>query len=164
MQISKDKIVTFHYRLQDESGVEIESSHAGDPMAYLHGHGNIIAGLENGMEGKNAEDVFSITVKAKDAYGERNEDAKQRIPLKHLNGDKRSKAKLKPGMVVSINTEEGDKQVVVIKAGKFNVDVDVNHPLAGKILTFDVDVQSIRDATAEEVSHGHAHGVGGHHH
>ena len=164
MQISKDKIVTFHYRLQDETGVEIESSHGGDPMAYLHGHGNIISGLENGMEGKNAEDVFSITVEAKDAYGERDEDATQRVPLKHLNGDKRSTAKLKPGMVASINTEEGAKQVIVIKAGKFNVDVDVNHPLAGKTLTFDVDVQGVRDATAEEISHGHAHGVGGHHH
>ena len=164
MEISKDKIVTFHYRLQDAKGVEIESSHAGDPMAYLHGHGNIIPGLEKGMEGKSAEDVFSITVEAKDAYGERQEDAKQRIPLKHLNGDKRSKANLKPGMVVSINTEEGAKQVVVIKAGKFNVDVDVNHPLAGQTLTFDVDIQGVRDATAEEVSHGHAHGVGGHHH
>lgn len=164
MQITKDKIVTFHYRLRDEAGIELESSHAGDPMAYLHGHGNIIAGLEKGMEGKSAEDVFSITVEAKDAYGERQEGATQRIPLKHLNGDKRSKAKLKPGMVVSINTDEGAKQVVVIKAGKFNVDVDVNHPLAGQTLTFDVDLQSVRDATTEELSHGHAHGVGGHHH
>jgi FKBP-type peptidyl-prolyl cis-trans isomerase SlyD len=164
MQISKDKIVTFNYRLQDEKGVEIESSNDADTMAYLHGHGNIITGLEKGMDGRNAEDIFSITVEAKDAYGERDEDAKQRIPLKHLNGDKRSKANLKPGMVVSINTEEGAKQVIVIKAGKFNVDVDVNHPLAGKTLTFDVDIQEVRDATAEEVSHGHAHGVGGHHH
>ena len=164
MQITKDKIVTFHYRLQDDSGVEIESSHGGDPMAYLHGHGNIITGLESGMEGKNAEDVFSITVEAKDAYGERLEDATQRVPLKHLNGDKRSKAKLKPGMGVSINTEEGAKQVIVIKAGKFNVDVDLNHPLAGKTLTFDVEIQSVRDASDEEIAHGHAHGGGGHHH
>ena len=78
--------------------------------------------------------------------------------------DTKSKAKLKPGMIVSINTEEGDKQVMVIKAGKFNVDVDTNHPLAGKTLTFDVDVQGVRDATGDEISHGHAHGVGGHHH
>jgi len=164
MQISKDKVITFHYRLQDSQGLEVETSHGGDPVAYLHGHGNIIRGLEKGMEGKNVEDVFSVTVEPKDGYGLRNEEAKQRVPLKHLAGDKKANAKLKPGMVVSINTEEGAKQVVVLKAGKFNVDVDTNHPLAGEVLTFDIEVESVRDATDEEKSHGHAHGVGGHHH
>ena len=164
MQISKNKVVTFHYRLQNEQGVEIESSHGGDPVAYLQGHGNIIRGLEKGMDGKNAEDVFSVTVAPQDGYGLRDEEAKQRVPLKHLVGDKKANAKLKPGMVAAINTEEGPKQVVVIKAGKFNVDVDTNHPLAGQVLTFDIEVESVREATDDEVTHGHAHGVGGHHH
>lgn len=164
MPISKDNVVTFHYRLQDEKGLELESSHDGEPVAYLQGHSNIIRGLEKAMEGKSTGDVFSATIEARDGYGERNETAIQRVPIKHLNGDKRSKSKLKPGMIVSINTEDGAKQVMVLKAGKFNVDVDTNHPLAGKTLVFDVEIISVRDATKEELSHGHAHGVGGHHH
>jgi len=164
MQISKNKVVTFHYRLQNQEGVEIENSHGGDPVAYLHGYGNIVRGLEKGMVGKNIEDVFSVTVKPEYGYGLRNEEATQRVPLKHLVGDKKQNAKLKPGALVSINTEDGAKQVVVIKAGKFNVDVDTNHPLAGQTLTFDIEVQSVREATEDEISHGHAHGVGGHHH
>ena len=164
MQISKNKVVTFHYRLQDEGGNEMENSHGGDPVAYLHGHGSIVRGLEKGMDGKNADDVFSVSVKPEYGYGLRNEDAKQRVPLKHLVGDKKQNAKLKPGALVSINTEDGPKQVVVVKAGKFNVDVDTNHPLAGQTLIFDIEIQSVRDASEEEISHGHAHGVGGHHH
>ena len=164
MQISRNKVVTFHYRLRDEKGVEVENSHGGEPVAHLQGHGNIIKGLEVGMEGKDAEDVFSVTVEPKDGYGLRNEDAIQRVPLKHLVGDKKVNAKLKPGMVASINTDDGPRQVMVIKTGKFNVDVDTNHPLAGKVLTFDIEIQSVRDASDDEVNHGHAHGVGGHHH
>mgnify|MGYP000055970941 CR=1 FL=1 len=165
MQISKDTVVTFHYRLLNEQGDELETSQGEDPVAYLHGHGNIIAGLEKGLEGKSAEETsLNVTVQPQDGYGLRNEEAVQRVPIKHLVGDKKTNSKLKPGMVVSINTEDGPKQVVVLKAGKFNVDVDTNHPLAGQVLTFEVAIESVREATAEELSHGHAHGVGGHHH
>ena len=164
MSISKDQVVTFHYRLSDSDGKELESSHGGDPMLYLHGHNNIIAGLEKAMENREAGDVFSVTVEPADAYGERQENAIQRVPLKHLHGDKKSLQRLKAGDVTSINTEHGARQVVVIKAGKFNVDVDTNHPLAGKALTFDIEIQSIREATSDEIAHGHAHGVGGHQH
>ncbi|MDX1450991.1 MAG: peptidylprolyl isomerase, partial [Oleiphilaceae bacterium] len=83
---------------------------------------------------------------------------------KHLVGDKKQLARLKPGMIVAINTEDGPRQVMVLKAGKFNVDVDLNHPLAGKTLTFNVTVDGVREASEEEVAHGHAHGVGGHQH
>lgn len=164
MQVSKDHVVSFHYSLKDSDGNELENSAGGDPVAYLQGHGNIIPGLEQGMEGRSEEEVFSITVQPKDGYGERQDAAVQRIPLKHLHGSKKELANLKPGAVVSINTEQGAKQVVVIKAGKFNVDVDTNHPLAGKTLTFEIEIQSIRAASEEEIAHGHAHGVGGHHH
>jgi len=164
MQIAKNHVVTFHYYLKNEQGEELETSRSGEPMAYLHGHGNIIAGLESGMAGRAVDDVFSITVKPADAYGERRENAVQRVPVKHLLQEKKGRMKLKPGMVVSINTEDGPRQVVVVKAGKFNVDVDNNHPLAGKTLTFDVEIISIREATADEIAHGHAHGVGGHQH
>lgn len=167
MQISKDKVVTFHYRLKDETGQEMESSYDDEPVCYLHGHDNIISGIEKGLEGKeftSVEQTIDIVVAPVDGYGERKEGATQRIPLKHLVGDKKSLANLKPGDVVAINTEQGPMQAVVLKAGKFNVDVDVNHPLAGKTLTFEVQVESVRDATEDELAHGHAHGVGGHHH
>lgn len=168
MQITKDKVVTFHYSLKDADGQTMESSNDSDPMAYLHGHGhghgNIIAGLEAAMEGKQANETLSVTLAPKDAYGERVENAIQRVPLKHLHGDKKQLARLKAGDVAHINTEQGARQVIVVKAGKFNVDVDTNHPLAGKTLTFDIEVTDVRDATAEEIAHGHAHGVGGHQH
>lgn len=167
MQITKDKVVTFHYRLKDENGQEMESSFGAEPVAYLHGHGNIISGIEKGLEGKELNESgesFELLVDAKDGYGERQEGAIQRVPIKHLHGDKKSLSKLKPGSVVTINTEEGAKQAVVVKAGKFNVDVDTNHPLSGKTLNFEIQIESVREATQEELSHGHAHGVGGHHH
>lgn len=167
MQISKDKVVTFHYRLKDEAGQEMESSHDDDPVCYLHGYDNIISGIEKGLEGKEFKDAgesFEIIVQPVDGYGERQEGATQRVPIKHLQGEKKSLANLKPGDVVVINTEKGAMQAVVMKAGKFNVDVDTNHPLAGKTLTFDIQLESVRDATEEELAHGHAHGVGGHHH
>lgn len=163
MSITKNSVVQFHYRLSHE-GKELESSQGGDPVAYLHGHGNIISGLEKQMEGKSAGDKFEADVAAADAYGLRQEGAVQRVPIKHLMGDKKQNAKLKPGMVVNVNTEEGARQAVVLKAGKFNVDLDTNHPLAGKDLSFDIEIVDVREATEEEIAHGHAHGVGGHHH
>lgn len=164
MQITKDCVVTFHYRLSDTEGQELESSKGGDPVAYLHGHGNIIKGLEKSLENRESGDVFTASVSPEEGYGPRNENATQRVPIKHLLGDKKSLSKLRPGMVVTINTEDGQRQVVVIKAGKFNVDVDTNHPLAGKTLNFDIEVDDVRKATEEELAHGHAHGIGGHHH
>ena len=164
MIIDKNKVVSFHYRLAEEGGKEIENSHGGEPMLFLKGHNNIVAGLEKAMEGKQAGDTFSVTVPPSEGYGERNEGNQQRIPIKHLHGDKKSKAKIRAGMVVSVETEDGPRQVTVVKAGKFNVDVDSNHPLAGRTLVFDVEVVDVREATAEEASHGHAHGVGGHQH
>lgn len=162
MSITKDSVVQFHYRLKDEAGELIESSADGEPMAYLHGHGNIIVGLEKAMAGKAAGDSFTATIEPSEAYGPLRENAIQRVPIKHLQGAK--KKKLQPGMTVWLDTDQGDRQVTVVKVGKFSADVDSNHPLAGKSLTFEVDVIEVRDATAEEKSHGHAHGAGGHHH
>lgn len=166
MKIDNKKAVQFHYTLRDESAgnVELESSktQGGDPVAYLHGYGNIIDGLEEAMAGKQAGDTFSVSIPAEKAYGERNEGSVQRIPVKHLLV--KPGTKLKPGMVVHVQTEHGARQVVVIKAGQFNVDVDTNHPLAGKQLGFDIEIVDVRDASEEEIAHGHVHGVGGHHH
>ncbi len=162
MQIERDSVVVFHYRLSEEGGEEMESSHGGDPIAALQGHGNIIAGLDAGLVGKSEGDVFSVTVRPEQAYGVRREDASQRIPIKHLTVHDRKK--LKPGMTVGVNTEKGVRHVVVSKVGRFNVDVDTNHPLAGKTLVFDIEIVTVRAASEEELSHGHVHGVGGHAH
>lgn len=159
MSITKDSVVQFHYTLT-EGDKQLESTAGSDPMAYLHGHGNIIVGLENAMEGKSEGDRFSVTVEPIDAYGERKQDASQRISLKHLQGAK----KWRPGMVAWVETDQGQRQVTIIKVGKFNADCDLNHPFAGKTLVFDVEIVEVRPATAEEKAHGHAHGVGGHHH
>jgi FKBP-type peptidyl-prolyl cis-trans isomerase SlyD len=160
MAIVKDTVVQFHYTLKDADGNIIENSYDGEAMAYLHGHGNIIPGLEEVMLGKEVGAEFSATVAPEKAYGERDETAMQRVPIKHLQGAK----KWKKGMVAQVETEQGPRQVTVLKAGKFMADVDANHPFAGKELTFDVKVEDIREATADEVQHGHAHGVGGHQH
>ncbi|GGO75625.1 peptidyl-prolyl cis-trans isomerase [Marinobacterium nitratireducens] len=160
MQITKNKVVQFHYSLRDADGKEIENSRRGEPMAYLHGHQNMLAGLEKAMEGRSAGDTFSVTLAPEDAYGKRVEGSEQRVPVKHLQGAK----KWRPGMVAQVQTEQGARQVQVVKVGKFMVTIDTNHPLAGKTVTFDVEVLEVRDASAEELDHGHAHGVGGHHH
>lgn len=160
MEISKDCVAQLHYRLSDTDGNELESSHGNDPMAYLHGHGGIIRGLVPALEGRSAGDVFSVTVQPEDAYGPRQEDAKQRIPLKHLIGVKKPRV----GQIVSVQTDQGARQLTVEKVGRFNVDVDTNHPFAGKALVFDIEIVAVRAATDEEIRHGHAHGVGGHQH
>lgn len=160
MKISKDSVVQFHYTIKDENGEVLESSSQSDPMAYLHGHSNMMVGVENALEGKQANDKFSVTLSPAEGYGERQEDAIQRVPAKHLQGA----SAWKPGMVAVINTEQGQRQVTVIKVGKFMVTVDLNPPLAGKTLTFDLEVVNVREATSEEIEHKHAHGVGGHQH
>ena len=158
MTIENKKVVSFHYTLKNDQGEEIESSReAENPMIYLHGAGNIIPGLEKAMQGKVAGDQFEVTVGPAEAYGERNEGAIQRVPAKHFGEGRR----LKPGQLVILNTQQGPRQVTVLKVGRFNIDVDANHPLAGQSLTFDVEVTDVRDATEEEVSHGHVHGPGG---
>lgn len=160
MTIKTNTVVEFHYTLRSESGEELDSSRERQPMAYLHGAGNIIRGLEAAMEGRTAGDHFQITVPPEEAYGVRKEANVQRIPLKRLG----KIARPRPGQVLGLQTRQGPVQVTVVKVGKFNIDVDANHPLAGQVLNFDVEIVSVRDATEEELSHGHAHGPGGHQH
>ena len=163
MKITDKTVVQFHYTLKDEAGEQLESSFDSDPLAYLHGQKNMLVGVENALTGKEVGDKFSTTLQPEDAYGEYQEGAVQRIPAKHLqNGT--ATTKWKAGMVAAVQTEQGQRQVTVMKSGKFMVTVDMNSPLAGKVLTFDIEVVDVRAATDEEVEHGHAHGVGGHKH
>lgn len=160
MIAEKNKVVTFHYDLKNAEGEPMESSHGKDPMVYLHGFNAIIPGLEQAMEGHEAGDTFSATIEPEDAYGIRNENNVQRIPLKRLKGV----GKVRVGQILNLQTNKGQVQVTVLKVGRFNVDVDGNHPLAGQQLTFDVEITAVRDATEEELQHGHVHGPGGHQH
>lgn len=164
MKIEKNIVSSFHYRLSkiEASGevIELETTFGGEPSLCLQGHGNVMAGVEAAMEGKTAGDIFSVTLEPKQAYGERREGSTQRVPMKHLLGKKKPKV----GDIVHINTEQGSKQATVLKVGLKNVDVDANHPLAGLSVQFDIEILSVREATTDEVQHGHAHGVGGHQH
>ena len=162
MKIEEKKVVSFHYTLTSESGETLDSSHErGEPMLYLHGSSNIIPGLEKALEGREAGENFQVTVPPEEAYGERREANVQRIALKKLGIDAKQ---LKVGMILNLQTNQGPAQVTVLKVGRFNVDVDANHPLSGQPLNFDVEIVEIRDASEEEVEHGHAHGPGGHAH
>ena len=131
MQISADKVVSFHYRLSETGGELLESSHDADPTLYLHGHNNLLAALEAALDGKSKGDKVSVSISPEEGYGQRREGATQRIPIKHLHNHKQLQNKLKPGMKVVVNTEHGPWEAVVLKVGKFNVDIDSNHPLAG---------------------------------
>jgi len=156
MQIAKDTVVEFHYTVFEGEN-QLESSKDGASLAYLHGHESMLPGLEKALDNKSADDSFSVELEAKDAYGPRHDNAVQRIPLKHLQGAK----VWKPGMTALVHTDQGQRQVTIIKVGRFNADCDLNHPFAGKDLKFDVEVVSVRAATSEELSHGHVHGAGG---
>lgn len=159
MQIQANSVVQFHYTLT-ENDVELESSRPNAPLLYLHGHNQMLPKLEDALLGKSAGEQVQVTLAPADAYGERKADAIQSVQVKHLQGAK----KWKPGMVAWVNTDQGERQVTVVKVGMFKAEVDTNHPLAGKTVTFNVDILQVRDATAEEIAHGHAHGEGGHHH
>ncbi len=160
MQVTNDKVISFHYSLKLADETPLESSENSEPLVYLHGKANIIPGLEKGLEGKSIGDEFSVTVTPAEAYGEYNPQLQMRLPIKNLH----AQGKLQANTLAIVQTEDGPRQVRVIKVGRFHADVDANHPLAGQTLTFDGKIEDIRDATEEELEHGHAHGPGGHQH
>lgn len=160
MKIERNTVATFHYTLRNATGDELETSRSGEPTAYLHGAGNILPGLEKDMAGKASGDVFSVSLSAENAYGAHDPERQQRVPVKHLI----YKGRLRPGMLVQINTDQGRRPATVIKAGKFSADLDINHPLAGQDLVFDVEIMEVRAASREEIAHKHVHGPGGHQH
>ena len=160
MQIAKNKVAAFHYRVYEGAEKLEDSWEAGQEMLYLHGQKSILPGIEEALDGKSSGDNIDLTLSPEQAYGVRREGAQERVPVKHLMSNK----KPRPGSVVQVNTANGPREVVVIKVGRFNVDVDTNHPMAGKTLRFEIEIGEVRDATADEIAHGHAHGAGGHHH
>ncbi|KAA0875663.1 FKBP-type peptidyl-prolyl cis-trans isomerase [Nitrincola tapanii] len=162
--VASDTVVQFFYTLKNASGELLESNHGQDPMAYLHGHDNMIPGLEVAMEGRQAGERFEVTLAPEEAYGEREADREMRVPIKHLQGLPAGHKQWRAGMIALVHTDQGARHVTVTKPGKFMITVDTNHPLAGQTLMYEIEIQSVRAASDEEIAHGHAHGVGGHHH
>ena len=156
MNITKDSVVTFHYTLSNNEGEVLDSSKGQDAFSYLQGSHMIVPGLESQMEGKSKGDKFKAVVNPADGYGELNMELVQKVPLDRFGDQK---------IEVGMQFQAGEHSVVTVREVKDGeVLVDGNHPLAGVTLTFDVEVTDVRQATADELSHGHVHGPGGHHH
>ena len=160
MQIGERTVATFHYTLTDDKGNVIDSSANGQPLAYLHGAGNIVPGLERQLAGRSEGDKFDAVVSAEEGYGESNPMMIQVVPREAFQGVDN----LEVGMQFQAQTGQGALPVVIAKIEGDQVTVDANHPLAGQTLHFAIEVTSVRDASVEELVHGHVHGEGGHHH
>ena len=160
MSITQDQVVSIHYTLKDDAGEILDSSPEGKPLAYLHGHGNLIPGLERELTGKRAGDKLQVTVSPADGYGEYDQALVRRVPRRTLQG----LANLTVGMRLQAQTGHPARAATVTQIAGDLVTLDGNHPLAGKNLHFQVEVAEVRAATDAELSHGHVHGPGGHHH
>lgn len=160
MRIAKNTVVSIDYTLTDTDGAVLDSSKGQKPLDYLHGSGNIIPGLEEALEGKRKGDLLKISVPPEKGYGLRNEALSQKVPRKLFD----SKHEIKPGMSFHAQGEHGEHAVTVMAMDDEHVTVDANHPLAGKVLNFDVAVMEVREVTKEELAHGHVHDASSHHH
>jgi FKBP-type peptidyl-prolyl cis-trans isomerase SlyD len=160
MKVEKNKVVVFDYTLTDEDNEVLDTSDGDEPLAYLHGNGHIVPGLERAMEGRASGDSFSVSVPPEEGYGVRDESKVGEAPRSAFEkiGD------LQPGMQFQAKGPHGVETVTVISVSDENVLLDANHPLAGETLNFAITVREIREATADELAHGHAHGPGGAHH
>lgn len=160
MKIESNKVGQIHYSLTDKDGNVIDASQEA-PLAYLHGHSNLIPGLEKELEGKAVGDKFTAEIAPADGYGEVQPHLIQEgVPKSMFQGVDN----LEVGMRFEAQSEQGVHSVEITSVEDETVTVDGNHPLAGKTLNFDIEVMGVRDATEEELEHGHAHGDGGHHH
>jgi FKBP-type peptidyl-prolyl cis-trans isomerase SlyD len=156
MKITKDKVAAIHYKLTDNSGKILDSSEGREPLYYIHGNGNLIIGMEEGLEGKIKGDKLVLKISPEKGYGQKDPSLTQKVPRTAF-GDQ----KIEKGMQFSTN--QGGV-VTVVDVSIDGVTVDANHALAGVELNFDVEVMEVREATNDELAHGHVHGPGGHHH
>ena len=160
MTITKDKVVSIDYTLTGEGGAVLDTSRGRGPLAYLHGAGNIIPGLEGALEGRSQGDQLTVSIPPESGYGPKDPKLVQRVPRTAFA----AVTDIRPGMQFQAQTPQGTRVITVVDVADDNVTVDANHPLAGATLNFDVTIVGVRDATAEELSHGHVHGPGGHAH
>lgn len=158
--IEENKVVSLNYTVKDDAGQVIDTSEGSEPLTYLHGHKNIIAGLESALTGKATGEEFDVTVQPEEAYGDYKEEMVQVVPLSAFEGVE----KVEPGMVFTAQTQGGPLQLTVTGVEGDDITVDPNHPLAGKVLHFNGSVEEVREASSEELEHGHVHGAGGHDH
>lgn len=160
MKIAKDKVVGIDYTLRDVKGEVLDRSEEGSPLLYLHGNGNLVAGLERALEGRIAGDAFRVQVAPVDGYGERDDALHMSVGRDRFEPG----AELREGMRFRAGTPDGSAVFTVVGFEGNDVLLDGNHPLAGETLDFDVKVVEVREATSEEIAHGHVHAPGGHHH
>lgn len=160
MQIAQNSVVAFHYTLTNDAGEVLDSSEGREPLTYLHGAGNIIPGLEKQLEGRVAGDKLQAQVAPEEGYGEIQPQLVQEVPRDAFQGVE----SVEPGMQFQAQTQGGPLMVTVTQVEGDTVTVDGNHPLAGQSLNFDVEIAEVREASEEEVEHGHVHGEGGHEH
>jgi FKBP-type peptidyl-prolyl cis-trans isomerase SlyD len=158
MQIEKNSVVEFTFSLVDDDD-QLMGATQPQTTAILFGSGNVIAGIEEALAGRSANDQFTVTVPPEQGYGMRRDDFTQRVSKKYFADPRR----LKQGQVTRLQTEHGSRPVTIVKVGSKMVDVDLNHPHAGQTLRFNIHIHSVRKATREELSHGHAHGSHGAH-
>ena len=152
--IGDNLVVSMHYKLTDNEGNVLDSSEGSEPLTYLHGAGNIIPGLEKALVGKVEGDTQQVTVEPAEAYGEVMPELTQTVDKAAFQGVE----SVEVGMSFEAQTSDGSVQhIVVTKVDGEQVTVDANHPLAGVVLNFDVEIVSVREATEEEISHGHVH-------
>jgi len=157
MKIAKNNVVVMHYAVSDSEGTLIDSSYEDKPMAIIQGTGYLIPGLDDALIGHSAGDTFEVAVACEDAYGERHDDYVQTVPREVLAGVE----DLSLGTQLRATTDDGEQTVIVIDVQDDVITVDGNHPLSGLDLSFDVEVIEVREATADELEHGHVHAEGG---
>ncbi|OMH30263.1 peptidylprolyl isomerase [Motiliproteus sp. MSK22-1] len=159
MQISDKKVASIHYTLKNDKNETLDSSAGSEPLVYLQGFGNVVPGLENALAGKKAGDTFDVTVAPEEAYGPIQSELVQEVPRDAFDGVE----EVSVGMRFEAQTASGPISVEVVAVEEDQVTVDGNHPLAGETLHFNIDVVEVREATEEELEHGHVHGPGCNH-
>ncbi len=152
MLVAKNKVVSFYYTVKDDNGKILDQTEENQPFSYLHGASQIIPGLERQLEGKNVNDKFFVKVNADEAYGARDENLIMKINRSYFGSEPLSK-----GLQLQIQSQDGFHIVTVVDFNDDEVTIDANHPLAGVNLNFDIEITDVRDATKEEIEHGHAH-------
>jgi FKBP-type peptidyl-prolyl cis-trans isomerase SlyD len=160
VEITADRVVTIHYTLKDDSGTVLDSSAGAEPLVYIQGHGNLVSGLEKALEGKENGNTLKVVVTPAEGYGTHDAALIQRVPKRSLQGG----GAIQKGAQFQARTDDGMRLFTVTAVIGDMVTLDGNHPLADKTLHFDLDILNVREASAEELEHGHVHGAGGHHH
>lgn len=157
MKITENKVAVIHYAVSDSDDTLIDSSYDHEPLSIIYGSGYLIPGLESALEGHEVGDKFEVSVPPENGYGERHDDYVQTVP-KEMFGDIED---LAVGAQLRATTDDGEQTVIVVDMTEDTITVDGNHPLSGMVLKFEVEVLEVRDATEDELTHGHVHGEGG---